>query len=127
MKKLATWSIIFLILLAIVLLYAYRYAMNSPYRIEAEEAKKRIASGDVDVILDVRTVLERNNLGFYPNSLHIPSGELESKVEEAIPVKSTRIIVYCNTGQRARAAVEKLRKLGYMDVAYISGNHTTIM
>ncbi len=127
MKKLATWSIIFLILLAIVLLYAYRYAMNSPYRIEAEEAKKRISSGDVDVILDVRTVLERNNLGFYPNSLHIPSGELESKVEEAIPVKSTRIIVYCNTGQRARAAVEKLRKLGYMDVAYISGNHTTIM
>ncbi len=101
--------------------------MNSPYRIEAEEAKKRISSGDVDVILDVRTVLERNNLGFYPNSLHIPSGELESKVEEAIPVKSTRIIVYCNTGQRARAAVEKLRKLGYMDVAYISGNHTTIM
>ncbi len=127
MKKLATWFIIFLILLGIVLIYAYRYAMNSPYRIEAEEAKKRIASGDVDVILDVRTVLERNNLGFYPNSLHIPSGELESKVEEAIPVKSTRIIVYCNTGQRARAAVEKLRKLGYMDVAYISGNHTTIM
>ena len=127
MKKLATWFIIFLILLGIVLLYAYRYAMNSPYRIEAEEAKKRIASGDVDVILDVRTVLERNNLGFYPNSLHIPSGELESKVEDAIPVKSTRIIVYCNTGQRARAAVEKLRKLGYMDVAYISGNHTTIM
>jgi phage shock protein E len=127
MKKLATWFIIFLILLGIVLIYAYRYAMNSPYRIEAEEAKKRISSGDVDVILDVRTVLERNNLGFYPNSLHIPSGELESKVEEAIPVKSTRIIVYCNTGQRARAAVEKLRKLGYMDVAYISGNHTTIM
>jgi phage shock protein E len=127
MKKLTTWSIIFIILLAIILLYAYRYAINSPYRIEPEEVKKRIASGDVDVILDVRTGLERNNLGFYPGSLHIPSGELESKVDEAIPVKSTRIIVYCNTGQRARAAVEKLRKLGYMDVAYISGSYKSIM
>lgn len=127
MKKLASWFLIFLALFAIVLLYAYRYAISSPYRIEPNEAKRRISSGDVDVILDVRTVLERKNLGFYPNSLHIPSGELEERVDEEIPVKSTRIIVYCNTGQRARAAVEKLRKLGYMDVAYISGSHNTIM
>jgi len=127
MIKLATWFLIFIALIVIVGIYAYRYAINSPYRIEPAEAKRRISSGDIDVILDVRTNLERKNLGFYPNSLHIPAGELVERVDEEIPVKSTRIIVYCNTGQRARAAVEKLRKLGYMDVAYISGSYTTIM
>lgn len=127
MIKLATWFLIFIVLFAVLGIYAYRYAISSPYRIEASEAKRRISSGDVDVILDVRTNLERKNLGFYPNSLHIPAGELEERVDEEIPVKSTRVIVYCNTGQRARAAVEKLRKLGYMDVAYISGSHATIM
>ena len=127
MIKLATWSLIFIVLFIILGIYAYRYAISSPYRIEPSEAKKRISNGDVDVILDVRTNLERKNLGFYPNSLHIPSGELEERVEEEIPVKSTRIIAYCNTGQRARAAVEKLRKLGYMNVAYISSSYTTIM
>ncbi len=127
MIKLVAWSIIFILLFIVLGIYAYSYAISSPYRIEPAEAKRRIASGDVDVILDVRTDLERKNLGFYPNSLHIAAGELEERVDEEIPVKSTRIIVYCNTGQRARAAVEKLRKLGYMDVAYISGSYTTIM
>lgn len=127
MIKIATWCIIFILLFIILGIYAYRYAIDSPYRIEASEAKNRIASGDVDVILDVRTLLEKNTLGYYPGSLHIPAGELEERVDEEIPVKSTRILVYCNTGQRARAAVEKLRKYGYMNVAYISGSHKSIM
>ena len=58
--------LIVLALVALALgLYLYRYAMDSPYRITAEEAKRRIGYGEFDVILDVRTDVERATLGSY--------------------------------------------------------------
>ena len=37
------------------------------------------------------------------------------------------ILVYCNTGQRARFAAEKLASLGFQDVVYIDGSYRTLM
>ena len=105
----------------------YKYAIDSPYRISAEEAKQRISGKKIDLVLDVRTQMERDTLGLYPNSLHIPSADLDKKAAEAIPHKNTRILVYCNTGQRARLATEKLREMGYKNTFYISGPHTSIL
>lgn len=105
----------------------YKYAIDSPFRITAEDAKQRIAEKKIDLVLDVRTQMERDTLGLYPNSLHIPSADLETKAAEAIPHKNTRILVYCNTGQRARLATEKLRGMGYKNTFYISGPHTSIL
>ena len=36
------------------------------------------------------------------------------------------ILVYCNTGQRARRAAEVLRKLGYKNVYYIESSYTSL-
>jgi phage shock protein E len=108
-------------------LFVYTYTMISPYRISAEEAKARLREGTFDVVLDVRTKLERDAMGYYPNSMHIPSGELQEKVEGQIPRKDSRILVYCNTGQRARQATDLLRELGYTDVKYIASGHTSLM
>lgn len=105
----------------------YKYAIDSPFRISAEEAKQRISGKKIDLVLDVRTQMERDTLGLYPNSLHIPSADIETKAAEAIPHKNTRILVYCNTGQRGRIATEKLREMGYKNTFYISGAHTSIL
>lgn len=105
----------------------YKYAIDSPYRITAEEAKRRLSEKKVDLVLDVRTQMERDTLGLYPNSVHIPSADLDTKAAEAIPHKNTRILIYCNTGQRARLATEKLREMGYKNTFYISGPHTSIL
>lgn len=105
----------------------YKYAIDSPYRITAEEARQRLSEKKVDLVLDVRTQMERDTLGLYPNSVHIPSADLDTKAAEAIPHKNTRILVYCNTGQRARLATEKLREMGYKNTFYISGPHTSIL
>ncbi len=43
---------------------------------KAEEAKRRLKAGEIDVVLDVRTDLERSTLGSYPNSVHIESADL---------------------------------------------------
>lgn len=114
-------------LLCVFLVAMYKYAMDSPYRVNSEDAKAKVQKKEYDVILDVRTDLERNTLGFYPGSLHIQSADLATQAPLQIPEKNARILAYCNTGQRARAATEKLRELGYTRVNYIAGTYTTLV
>jgi rhodanese-related sulfurtransferase len=114
------------LLLAVLLVrQAYLYATDSPYRISSQEAKRRIQNGDIDLILDVRTDLERKTLGFYPGSVHIPSGELKDRLPSLYPNKQTRILAYCNTGHRARMAADTLHALGYNNAVYISSTYTS--
>ena len=129
-KKPSIWInyfVIFILLLSIFFGYAYYYAISSPYRIYSKEAKKRILGGDFDVVLDVRSDLERNTLGFFPGSIHVQSADLEKKISSLFPDKQTRILAYCNTGQRARSATEKLHKLGYKNTLYISSQYTSLL
>ena len=102
------------------------YTFSSPYKVNSEEAKRLIRDRKVDVVLDVRTKLEYN-LGHYPEALHIPTATLHEQVETLIPDKSARILIYCNTGQRARYATDLLRAKGYKDVKYIAGSYTTLL
>jgi len=108
-------------------IYLYRFAVISPYRISSEEAKRRIQRKQFDVLLDVRTDLERNTLGYYPGSVHIQSADLEQQMARQFPDKSIRILAYCNTGHRARAATDKLHKLGYKNALFISSTYKTLM
>ncbi len=104
----------------------YTYARDSPYLVTAQQAKKAIQDGKVDIVLDVRTKQEKDLLGFYPGSFHIPSGELEARLPREFPNKGTRFLVYCNTGQRARAATDKMRAMGYNYVNYIATSHVSL-
>jgi rhodanese-related sulfurtransferase len=109
-----------------VLYYLYRYAMDSPYRISSEKAKMLLREKKIDLILDVRTDAERSLLGYYHGSVHMQSSDLEKRMEVDYPDKSIRILAYCNSGQRARAAIDKLHALGYTNAVYIVGMHTTL-
>jgi phage shock protein E len=107
--------------------WAYFYAIGSPYRVSAETARAKLRSKQYDVVLDVRTQVERDTLGFYPNSVHIPSGDLETSITKLFPEKHTRFLLYCNTGQRARRATEIMKGLGYTDVEYILGGPGSLL
>ena len=120
----ASAVVAFLTIIAVAL---YTYAIDSPYRISSEEAKQRIQSKKVDVILDVRTDLEVASLGAYPGALHIQSGDLPIEAPKQLPDKNARILAYCNTGHRARMATDKLHALGYKNAVYISGGYKSIM
>ena len=106
---------------------AYYYSVYSPYRISSESAKNLIANHQIDLILDVRTDLERSTLGFYPGSVHIQSADLEREMPKRYPDKNIRILAYCNTGHRARLATDKLQALGYKNARYISSGYKSIM
>ena len=116
-----------LVFFGVFVYYAYEYAVDSPYRISSENAKEKLKHHEFDVILDVRTDLERETLGVYPGSVHIESADLEAKMPAMYPNKGIRILAYCNTVHRARMATDKLHKLGYKNSVYISSNHTSLM
>lgn len=121
------WWLALLITIVIALVgYTFYYARSSPYRIPAKEARQRIAAGTVDVVLDVRTQMERDKFGLYEGSVHMPADQLRAHIPTLYPNKDIRIIVYCNTGQRARLATEILRSMGYEQAFYISEGHWSL-
>ena len=129
MKRNSRGIFIFLIvgILILTVAYLYRYAIDSPYYISASDAKRMIENKQFDVILDVRTDLERESLGFYPGSIHIQSADLAKRMPVQFPNKNVRILSYCNTGQRSRIATEKLHELGYRNALYIATTYGTLL
>jgi rhodanese-related sulfurtransferase len=127
MKQQTLYVVLVVIVVIGILGYiAYTYAIDSPFRISSAAGKQMLKGRKVDLVLDVRTDLERNTLGYYPGSVHIPSADLDQRMPSAYPDKEIRILAYCNTGHRARMATEKLRALGYMNSYYISSTYTTL-
>jgi phage shock protein E len=128
MKRVGFYGLLVVSLIAIIgTVYLYQYAVNSKYRICSQDAKKHIQAKEYDVVLDVRTNLERKTLGYFPGSLHIESKDLEKEMPNRFPNKNIRILVYCNTGHRARLATDKLHKLGYTNAVYISSGYKSLL
>jgi rhodanese-related sulfurtransferase len=127
MKKTTIALIIFTGILFYTVWWAYRYAIDSPYRISTEETRRRLAKKQFDVVLDVRTDLEVKTLGKYPGSVHIPAANINMIVPARYPDKLTRFLLYCNTGQRARAAADKLQALGYKNALYYTGSYKYLL
>jgi rhodanese-related sulfurtransferase len=118
--------IILAFILGLILLsYFYETIITNLYKISSEDAKMIIENSPNTLVIDVRTNLERRTFGFYPGSVHIPANNLETEMTKY--VKDRQIIVYCNSGRRARLAAEKLVKLGFTKVNYIVSPYTTLL
>tara|TARA_Y100000389_G_scaffold204361_1_gene256468 strand:+ start:11170 stop:11547 length:378 start_codon:yes stop_codon:yes gene_type:complete len=113
------------ILLQILYILA-KYTYNGEQLISSQEAKKRIIAGNIQHVVDVRTPAEYQN-GHFEGSKHIPVHLIsKSKLKNSGINKSDSVLVYCNTGQRARFAAEKMMRLGYKNVKYIPGTYTSL-
>ncbi|HEX3225487.1 MAG TPA: molybdopterin-synthase adenylyltransferase MoeB [Gaiellaceae bacterium] len=91
--------------------------------VDAAQARDLLASADPPVLLDVREQDEWDE-GQIPGAIHIPRGNLESRVENAAPDHARQIIVYCAAGNRSAFAAKTLNELGYENVASLSGGYT---
>ncbi len=120
MQSLFLKVISFLLFFFSILQY-YRY--NGINLIDPQTAKLKIQTKEIEVVIDVRTQYEYDT-GHYPGALHVPVQNISRKTID-FP-KSTGILVYCNTGQRARRAAEMIQSLGYTNVYYIAGSYKTI-
>ncbi len=92
------------------------------YNISQEKAKEMMDSEEV-IILDVREE-DEYEAGHIENSVLLPVGILEGKVENLIPDKTTKILVYCRSGNRSKVAGGILVGLGYTEVYEFGGVNT---
>lgn len=72
-------------------------------------------------MIDVRTTFEYRQ-GHYKKSINILVTEITKDRLKNINRDNT-ILIYCNTGQRARRAAENMREIGYKKVYYIEGTY----
>lgn len=103
---------------------ATAYTLLGPNLISSREARRLIKEGKIKKVIDVRTITEWR-AGHYPKALHIPVDKINEKTTTELPKKG--LLIYCNTGQRARFAAEKIEKLGFKQVYYIAGPYTTLL
>lgn len=67
------------------------------------------------IYLDVREPNEWN-LGRLPHAIHLPRGNLETKVEGMID-RGQRVVIYCARGNRSALAALTMKQMGYENVA----------
>lgn len=82
--------------------------------ISAADVKSMVERGDDVVLIDVREPNEWN-LGHLPKAVHIPRGNLESKVEGLVP-REAKVVVYCARANRSALAADTMQVMGYTDV-----------
>ncbi len=60
-----------------------------------------------------------------PGAIHVPRGHLESRIEQFVPDKDQRVIIYCASGNRSALAARTMHEeLGYSNVASMQGGIT---
>src|SRR5882672_1098013 len=78
--------------------------------ITATELKQRLDNGDDIQIVDVREAFEVQ-IAQIPNTVHIPLGEVVSRMAEIDPNRET--VVHCKGGVRSARAIEALQRSGF--------------
>lgn len=85
-----------------------------------EEVRQKMKEKPETILIDVRSPQEYKE-GHLEASINIPLYSLQAQEEEKLPDKSQSIILYCQSGNRSRKAMEILRKDGYQNVCHMKG------
>ena len=67
------------------------------------------------LLLDVRSVAEYEE-GHVKGSVNVPVNQIETKIAQLAPEKTTTLRVHCASGARSARAATKLKSLGYTNV-----------
>lgn len=83
-----------------------------------ERVREMQLRNETVIYLDVREPNEWN-LGRLPHAVHLPRGNIETKVE-AIIDRAQKVVVYCARGNRSALAALTMKQMGYENVASMS-------
>ena len=72
------------------------------------------------IIIDVREEKEFK-AGSIAGAIHISRGQLASRIDDAVPDKSSPIVCFCAVGHRSAIAADTLQQLGYRNVTSMAG------
>lgn len=128
MAKRVSFGIILLVVLVIIIAI---YSVHQPF-INAPTPSLQISTDIArakrfGLILDVRSAREREELGYYPNSIPVSLHQLSSEVPFLNSNRAVSIMVYSNGDSRAKMAAHALYEMGYHNVRYITTSYLALM
>jgi len=125
MIKIQSILLIVILILLVIIIYNKVTPIYREYslQITPQEARSR----RFGMIIDVRTPKEREELGYYPNSIPLNMDTLHTDISRYVPNKNTSILIYSNGDQRAVNASEILYNIGYRRVHYIKETYTSLL
>ena len=87
-------------------------AKASIEEVDARGAQELLEAEDAPLLVDVRERDEWEQ-GRIPGAVHVPRGNLESRIEGVAPDRSRAVLLYCSVGARSAFAAKTLSELGY--------------
>src|SRR5437763_2164237 len=91
---------------------------------EVDPADVREQAQNGAVLVDVREP-EEWGAGHIPGAKHVPKSYFESRIEGAVPDRSSHVVLYCASGNRSAWATRTmLEDLGYENVESMTGGFT---
>jgi rhodanese-related sulfurtransferase len=123
-------SIGFVLLIVLIVVIAVHSVSRSSTRVP--DVSLQISTGEArsrrfGLILDMRNAREREELGYYPNSIPVSLDRLSSEVPFLNSNRATSIMVYSNGDNRAKVAAHALYQMGYRNVRYITTSYLALM
>ena len=91
--------------------------------VDVTQARELLDAPERPLVVDVRELDEWTE-GRIPGAIHIPRGNLESRIEQAAPDHAQPIFLYCAAGNRSAFAAKSLEELGYENVVSLAGGYT---
>ena len=82
-------------------------------------AQAEIGAGEA-ALIDVREQHEWDE-SHLAEATHVPQGEVLERIDEVVPDRSARVLLYCRTDNRSSRSADLLEGLGYENVAVIEG------
>jgi rhodanese-related sulfurtransferase len=82
--------------------------------------KKQVDAGEEFYLVDTREESEWAR-GHLPKAIWLGKGIIERDIEQRIPDKNARIVLYCGGGFRSALAADNLQKMGYTNVISMDG------
>nr|WP_325211813.1 rhodanese-like domain-containing protein [uncultured Oscillibacter sp.] len=126
MKELFLLAAVICFGMAILKFYSARMNRSAPQGAEksrsvisGEEAKRRLEANPDAILLDVRTQEEYDG-GHIPGAVCFPNEDILPELPLPFE-KDAEILVYCRSGRRSAEAAEKLKHMGYTNVADFGG------
>jgi rhodanese-related sulfurtransferase len=85
-----------------------------------QDVKQWMEAREKIVLVDVREESEWAR-GHLPGAVHLGKGVIERDVEQTIPDKQAKLVLYCGGGFRSALAADNLQKMGYGNVISMDG------
>jgi rhodanese-related sulfurtransferase len=88
--------------------------------IDIAEYQRLLAAGDEHVLIDTREDSEWA-AGHASGAIHLGKGIIERDIEAHVPLKDSKLVLYCGGGYRSALAADALRQMGYTNAISLDG------